>query len=506
MTDRTPGTRAVRVARWAVPLGVTALAALTRFAGLGGPDELIFDETYYVKDAWTLWQLGYEGTWGDDQNPEFEAGDRTGFSEDGSFVAHPPLGKWIIGLGMALAGSDPFGWRAATAAVGTLLVALVYLVARRMTGSVVLAGVAGTLMAIDPLAVSMSRVALLDTQLSFLVLLAFWFALLDRRRTVAVIRAGTARDPVAGPVIWRRPWIIAAGLTLGLASAVKWSGLYALAVLGITIVVADVIDRRCAGVDRWAESAIGRQGPASFLLLVPPALVTYLVSWTGWLVTSGGYDRQSAANPFVALWNYHEGVFAYHRSVTSGHTYASPALEWIPMLNPTLMHREAGEGGSVGLMAALPNPLLWWLGMIALAALAVRIVLAALGRTRVTGSECLVGAGILATYAPWLLLPGRTMFTFYAITALPFVILAVVLTAQRIARAPAPTLLADPTLDEVRAEHERVRGIGAARRTAVRVTIGLIAAVGIFFLPFGTGWVEPESLYRAHLWLPSWFL
>ena len=51
-----------------------------------------------------------------------------------------------------------------------------------------------------------------------------------------------------------------------------------------------------------------------------------------------------------------------------------------------------------------------------------------------------------------------------------------------------------------------MRGIGAVRRTAVRVTIGLIAAVGLFFLPFGTGWLEPEALYRAHLWLPSWFL
>src|SRR5699024_11246962 len=139
-------------------------------------------------------------------------------------------------------------WRASTAAVGTLLVALVYLVARRMTGSVALAGTAALLLAIDPLAVSMSRVALLDTQLAFLVLLAFWFALLDRRRTVERIRAGT--DPLAGPVIWNRPWILAAGAVLGLATAVKWSGLYALAVLGITIVVADAIDRRRAGIDR----------------------------------------------------------------------------------------------------------------------------------------------------------------------------------------------------------------------------------------------------------------
>src|SRR5699024_7079486 len=128
--------------------------------------------------------------------------------------------------------------------------------------------------------------------------------------------------------IWRRPWILAAGAALGLASAVKWSGLYALAVLGIAIVVMDAIDRRRAGVGRWVEAAIGRQGPVSFVLLVPPALAVYLAAWTGWFATDGGYDRDSSSNPFTALWNYHRTVLSFHETVTSGHTYASPAAEW----------------------------------------------------------------------------------------------------------------------------------------------------------------------------------
>ena len=34
--------------------------AILRLWNLGHPHAFIFDETYYVKDAWTLWQLGYE--------------------------------------------------------------------------------------------------------------------------------------------------------------------------------------------------------------------------------------------------------------------------------------------------------------------------------------------------------------------------------------------------------------------------------------------------------------
>ncbi|MGO1255059.1 MAG: dolichyl-phosphate-mannose--protein mannosyltransferase [Microbacterium gubbeenense] len=485
MTERSMTPRGTRILAWALAVGITLVAAILRIAGVGGPATLIFDETYYVKDAWSLWNLGYEGTWGDDPNAAFEAGDVDGYSAEGSFVAHPPVGKWLIGAGMALFGTGPFGWRIATAIMGTLLVPLLHVVAKRLTGSVWLAGVAAALLAIDPLAVAMSRIALLDTSLALFILLAFWFVLLDRPGTVRRIRAGT--DRIAGPIVWRRPWIIAAGGVLGLASAVKWSGLYALAVLGIAIVVMDAIDRRRAGVDRWVESAIGRQGPASFVLLVPPALVVYLVGWTGWFATDGGYDRQSSTNPFVALWNYHRTVLDFHGSVTAGHTYASPAAEWILMLNPTLMERTNGDDGAVGLMAALPNPVLWWAGIACVVWLAVRIFIALANKRPISGTDGFLLAGICATYIPWLLLPSRTMFTFYAITVLPFVILAVVVTASRLRDHPDP-------------DRRVVAG------TATTVALTAIFLVGIFFLPFGTGWVEPEWLYKAHLWLPSWYL
>ena len=113
------GTEAARRAwRWGGPVVVTAVAATTRLVGLGHPDVLVFDETYYVKDAHTLSQLGYEGSWPADPNVAFNAGDPTGFLPAASFVAHPPVGKWIIATGMAVFGADnPVGWRISVALV-----------------------------------------------------------------------------------------------------------------------------------------------------------------------------------------------------------------------------------------------------------------------------------------------------------------------------------------------------------------------------------------------------
>ena len=50
---------------WLGPLLVALLAGAIRFWHLGSPQAVIFDETYYAKDAWSLLHHGYEGTWPD---------------------------------------------------------------------------------------------------------------------------------------------------------------------------------------------------------------------------------------------------------------------------------------------------------------------------------------------------------------------------------------------------------------------------------------------------------
>ena len=197
----------------AVPALVTAVAGILRFWNLGHPHELVFDETYYVKDAWSQWNLGFAAKWPDEADSRFAAGETDIFLDEGSYVVHPPLGKFLIGAGMALFGADSsVGWRFATALFGTLAVLLLYVVALTLTRSIGVATAAAGLMAIDGLAIVLSRVALLDTFVMFFTLLAFWFVLLDRRwlherewpRRLATGRWSS--ESRWGPVFWARPW------------------------------------------------------------------------------------------------------------------------------------------------------------------------------------------------------------------------------------------------------------------------------------------------------------
>ena len=186
--------RLQRLYGWLAPVLITVLAAVLRLANLGHPHALVFDETYYVKDAWSQWNLGYASTWPEGADARFVAGETDIFTTTGSFVVHPPLGKYLIGAGMWLFGPDnSFGWRFATALAGTALVLVLFLLAKALTNSTVFASVAAFLLAIDGLGIVMSRVALLDIFLALFVLIAFWFVVLDRRRTLDRLATQTAK-------------------------------------------------------------------------------------------------------------------------------------------------------------------------------------------------------------------------------------------------------------------------------------------------------------------------
>jgi dolichyl-phosphate-mannose--protein O-mannosyl transferase len=484
-----------RSVRWLAPLVVTAIAAVLRLINVGHPHQLAFDETYYVKDAWSLWTLGYEGTWGEGANDAFVTLQQLPLSEQGSFIVHPPLGKWLIALGMAVGGPDnSAGWRLATALLGTASVLLVYLIARMLSGSIVVATVAGTLIALDGLSIVLSRIALLDGILTFFVLLGVLFVLLDRRRTIPFLerRDPEAPDPFWGPVLWRRPWLIAAGLALGAACAVKWSGLYVLAAFGLYVVVTDALARRRAGVILWPTDAAFRQGPVSFLLLVFPALAVYLISWTGWFVTAGGYDRQSDANPLVALWKYHQSMLGFHVGLNRGHPYASPAWEWPFLLRPTAVWvgtdpAPCGVDHCMAVISAVPNPLIWYAGVAAAVFLLYLLVRGWVLRQPVGPEISVPLVGLAATYIPWLLFPERTIFQFYTVVMVPFLVIALALTLRIIAGRREDPL------------YRRQSG----ERTVI-IFLVFVVLVSAFFYPLWAGISVPYDFWRLHNWLPGW--
>ncbi|MBC7725843.1 MAG: phospholipid carrier-dependent glycosyltransferase [Burkholderiaceae bacterium] len=501
-------TRAKRLAwAWAGPIVVTLLAAVLRLWNLGSLHFLVFDETYYVKDAYSMMTLGYEGQWPAEANDSFNAGIVDVFTAKAAYIAHPPLGKWIISLGLRVFGAeDAVGWRISTAIVGVLAVALLCLIAWALFRSTALATLAGGLMAVDGLAIVMSRTALLDNSLMLFTLLGFGAILLDRRQSAGRLdlwmtkRADAARSTDWGPSLLFRPWLVAAGAAFGLASAVKWSGLYFLAAFALYVLVVDAVARRRAGVHFWASSVVFRQAPVTFLLMVPVAVGAYLASWTGWLVTAGGYDRDWASlqpgasssglvNALQSLWHYHVAIYNTNLSLSTPHGYQANPLSWLFLVRPTAFSYIGSERGENGctldhcseFITSIANPVLWWLAVAAAFYLLFRLA------RRREWRVGLILAGIGAGYLPWLLYTDRTVFQFYTIVFLPYLILGLVFVVKLVLGSPA---------DPPRQRRAALLVVGAA--------LVAILLTSVFFWSAWTG-IPVGSVYqRLHYWLPTW--
>ncbi|MFD1214337.1 dolichyl-phosphate-mannose--protein mannosyltransferase [Arthrobacter sp. GCM10027362] len=498
---------------WLLPLLAAALGGLLRFHRLGEPGSLVFDETYYVKDAYSYLVSGYEREWPEDANVSFNAGRPDVLLGTPEYVVHPPVGKWMIAFGMWLFGPDnAFGWRFAAALTGTVSILLVALIARKLFRSAALGGIAGLLTAVDGHHLVHSRTSLLDIFLMFWVLAAFGALLLDRedgrRRLAAKVAAlaGPSGVPdssslLAGPLVLWRPWRLAAAVCLGLAVGTKWSALAFVAVFGLLAVLWDINARRVAGIRSWFAAGVLRDGVPAFFTMIPVAAATYLATWTGWFLSTGAYDRRWADShpggiwgwlpgPLRSLAEYHRSAYAFHTGLDTAHPYESSPWSWLLIGRPTSFYYQGDALGQHGCtdrsgcsaaVTVLGNPVIWWAAALALLVL----VFSWIGQRDWRAGAVL--SGVAAGYLPWFLYPDRTMFYFYAIVFEPFLILALTyVLGQVIGRSTDPPW-------------RRRQGI-----LAVGLFLALALAAAAFFLPVWTAEQIPYEHWRWRMWMPSW--
>ena len=429
---------------WIATVVTTLIAAFTRLWNLGSPHEIMFDETYYVKDAYSIWHLGYEGTWAQNANASFVRGNFSTLSPEASFVVHPPLGKWLIATGMELTGpASSWGWRLAVALAGIVTVFLLCRLVWRLFPSPLLVGLAGLFLAIDGVGITESRIGLLDGFIGLFALAAVYCIVRDRqsqRERIARLLEGTAAGALAPKAGWR-PWMISAGVLLGCACSVKWSGLYLLATIGIMTVIWDGTALRAVKAKVWKLETLVSRGWGNFMRLVPVAGVTYLLSWFGWFMNPSAYKHGWAAAERAAgrgSWlpdsiadfiEYHRAIYKFHVGLSTPHSYMAKPSGWLLQMRPTSFYWQSNDTlgadayqcdtrNCVRAITSIGNIPIWWAAFVA-----VFVVVAYVALKR-DWRGWVVLAGYIGLYLPWFMYWDRTIFTFYTVAFVPFVVLA----------------------------------------------------------------------------------
>ncbi|HVX18863.1 MAG TPA: phospholipid carrier-dependent glycosyltransferase [Acidimicrobiales bacterium] len=420
--------RAWRDGRWAVWLAGLVTFAV-RLPLLTRPRGYVFDEVFYAADAVDLLQWG---------------------AESGRAV-HPPLGKWLIAGGIRVFGFTPTGWRISSVLAGAVIAALVVATARRLGASPVLALCAGLAICLDGVMFVTSRLALLDIFVAMFLAFALWFVVVawtsqpDRRRC--------------------RRALLAALVSAGLATGVKWSGAW---IVPVVAAVAVVLDWRQVAPGRARWRAWGRT--AARVVLVP--LVVYAAAW---LPREIGPARLTPRG----FWDDHVAIARFHADLVPKNVYAASGTTWFLQTRPAALYRldctPAMARSVVGLcphsshpteirILAVVNPVVWAAGMAGLAALVVLIAWRRDGLAAV-----LVGA-VGTQWLPWII-NSRAAYSFYEAAVVPPVVVGA---AYALSRATRP----------------------AWKWLAPAVTVGALAMF-VFLYPIWTG--LPLSHHAAEL-------
>ncbi len=456
-----------------VLLALTLLAGVLRFVDLGDPPELVFDETYYAKDA--CWYI--------------EGSEEECFVSDEVTAVHPPLGKWLISLGVnagdytcveddralckepgaRFTEASAFAWRVVPAIAGSITVALFFILAWQLFHSLWAAAGAALLLALDPLHFVQSRVAMLDIFVPMFGIAVLIALLADRRRS--------EREPAG---MWR-PWLALAGVCGGAAVASKWSGAFFIA-LAIVLTAAWSVGRRRAegtAMGGSIRSALKKDllPIAVWLVLLP--IGVYLVTYVGRL--DGQLFWWGEGSWVQAFWDRQKYMLDFHKNLEANHGYQSPPWSWIAIRRPVSYFFCSGSSCTPGApegdyqeIFATGSPLVWWTSAVAMIAVAAAWV----RRRDLRRPEGVILAGFLFTYGPWLapLSDRSAVFIFYLLPTVPFMILALVWIATRI-------------------------GDSWEARAASGLFVAAAVAMFVWFYPLLAKTSIPEPAWRDRIWI-----
>ena len=313
------------------------------------------------------------------------------------FDPEPPLAKILMAPPIAWWGFNTWTWRASTVLFGSLLVGVMYLIARRLRRDRFFAVAVGILMSFDGLAFVESRTGVIDIIAIFFVALFYYVFLLHWQ-------ARTRRQ-------WRRTlYVMAAvgGLAFGakltaLAPLVVAAGLILCRVALPLLTAAVPFLRRVAGpraaqTAMW-RSAAGRLAPIHYLAAVVVMVCVFFACYSRYLTithpdvyfftscnqaSSGLVGKPitiyppvihagsiTLPNPGQAIYNIYEinkASLVYHSLECHSHPYSSHWYTWPVMEHPVLFYYDSGTpaNSAVSSITDMGNPAVWWLGILAL--------------------------------------------------------------------------------------------------------------------------------------------
>ncbi len=359
---------------------ILAFSFFTRIYRLNVPERYIFDEVYHAITAKLISRndpRAYEW-W----NPPVEENTAVDW-------LHPPLAKYTQAFSIKVFGENSFGWRFSSVIFGVGVIYLTAILADELFDNKKISLLAAFLASLDGLLLVQSRIAMNDIHVTFFILITLIFYT-KHMRTITVQTHNYAS-------------LLLTGVSAGLAIATKWSGLFAIAAIGLWELITIIKSVIPALPARLASKRAGRRNPkfnivnllkylsADFVLLILLPATIYVLSYSHMFlqgktlfcnqnkyVQGQCYNEKNPLPLFIRqtfdlperfhashFYELHRQIIWYQTHLDATHTYQSRPLEWMWDLRPVWIHVDYIDQTHIANIYAFGNPSLFWLGNVA---------------------------------------------------------------------------------------------------------------------------------------------
>lgn len=391
---------------------------------------------------------------------------------------HPPLGKYLIALGIILFGHNETGYRIASMVMGACIPLLVTGLTYRLTSQTVLAILAGLLTFADGLLLVESRYGLLNVFLVAIGLASQIFLL-----------AGLERQA-------KERWVMLSlsGIMLGACAGVKWNGagfwLMTWILIAIALISKNMLTKKFEPKITTKLSFLTNLGDLPWYqylvcFIVLPA-IAYIGQWTPHVImvlktfapNAKGWEWLQAFGKHLVISNQY--IYIWNTSASSVgspehpiHPYCSSAISWPLSMRPVGYYFHINEGIWQD-VHALGNPILWWLSTFAI------IAIACWGIAKMRSELIYISVGYIANYLPWLAVK-RCLFIYHYMSPSVFSFMAL---------AVAISFL-----------YQRKQIWG---KSIAVMMITIIFSAQIFFMPIWLGLpLSPQAFYQRMWFQPN---
>jgi dolichyl-phosphate-mannose--protein O-mannosyl transferase len=296
------------------------------------------------------------------------------------FDLHPPLGKFIIAVSIALFGNEPVAWRLMPALFGLALLPLVFFLGRALFGGRVGALLLTAFFAGETIMIVHSRIGVMDIFLVFFTLATFLAALRAEGR---------------GQALWT-------AVLFGVAISIKWAAAPVVIPVGYVLWRKGLLRPFLGGL--WIAAVI-------YVAIVYVERLIILTS--------------NPVQAWVEVWSWHMSAFRKIGAAVP-HLWGSPWWSWPIMLRPIRYFYGANPDGTLQTIIAIGNPLVWWSSTLAVLAGLIDAARRAVAR-KLPADDPLVpiALGYVFLMLPWL--PGtRIPYIYNYLVPYSFAILALV--------------------------------------------------------------------------------